>query len=98
MAGAYHCTMKEPNKDILFEAVLSFMGERLDGKVQGSPAKAFGAFKPATVKYYKPRALVKRKKFWLFLALLAYLLIGLYMAKKRGMKRLLVAWPSNLLK
>lgn len=98
MAGAYHSTFKEPNRDVLFETALTFMGERLDGSVQGKPAKVFGAFKPALVKYYKPRPLMKRKKFWFYLALLAYLVIGLIMVRKRGIKRLLLAWPTSLRK
>ena len=99
MAGSYHCTIKEPNRDVFFEACLSFMGERLDGKVQGSPAEAFGlSVPPLAVNYYKPRPIGKRKKFWLLLLILAYLIVGFILAKKHGMKRLVLAWPSILRK
>ena len=98
MPGSYHCIFKEPNKDIFFESVLSFMGERIDGKVLGKPASPFETFKPNSVQYYKPRPPMKKKKFWIFLAILAYLLIGFIMAKKQGMKRLLLTWPAFLKK
>ena len=40
--GAYHELTKEPNNHVLFEASLTFMGERLVGKAPGTPAKPFG--------------------------------------------------------
>ena len=95
MAGAYHSIIKENNNDVLFEATLHFMGERLDGKVLGQPAKPFGAFDPSSpaIKYYKPKPLIRKKRFWMFLLVLIYLVIGLIKAKKAGMKRLLLTWP-----
>mmetsp|Transcript_18645 Transcript_18645/g.23255 ORF Transcript_18645/g.23255 Transcript_18645/m.23255 type:complete len:100 (+) Transcript_18645:1066-1365(+) len=97
MAGSYHCTIKEPNNDVCFEATLSFMGERLDGKVLGKAATPFGAFQAQKVKYYAPpRPLLKRKKFLLFLLVLAYLVIGFIKARRAGMKRLLLTWPTGL--
>ena len=42
MVGAYHELTKEPNNATLFDASLSFMGERLVGKAPGTPVKPFG--------------------------------------------------------
>ena len=63
MAGSYHELSKEPNNEILFEASLKFMGERLTGKAPGTPAQPFGAFKHELVKYYKTVPLIKKRKF-----------------------------------
>uniref|UniRef100_A0A7S3ML42 Uncharacterized protein n=1 Tax=Favella ehrenbergii TaxID=182087 RepID=A0A7S3ML42_9SPIT len=97
MAEAYHELSKEPNNHVLFEASLKFMGERLIGKAPGTLPKAFGEFNHSIVRYYKPRPLFKKRKFWLFVLLLAYLVVGLYFAKKLGLKRNIVTWPLRFL-
>ena len=99
MAGAYHELSKEPNNNVLFETSLKFIGERLIGKTSTDsivPAKPFGIFKHETVRYYKPRPLLKRRKFWAFVLLLAYLAIGAILALSRHKARLLVIWPRLL--
>lgn len=98
MAGSYHSTIKEPNNDVFFESTLNFMGERLDGKVLGKPAKPFGAFvkgNPA-VRYYKPVPATRKKRFWIFLLVIIYLIVGFIKARRFGMKRLLLTWPTKL--
>ena len=83
MAGAYHELSKEPNNNVLFETALKFMGDRLANTAQ-APAHPFGAFNPESIRYYKPRPLIKKRKFWAFLLMgLAYLLIGLILAISR---------------
>ena len=97
MAGAFHELSKEPNNNVLFEASLKFMGERIIGKAPGAAAKPFGEFKAELVKYYKPRPLLKRRSFWLFLLALAYLIVGIYLARKHGLKRRILTWPLAVL-
>ena len=94
MAGAYHELSKEPNNHVLFEAALKFMGERLTDKTTN---QVFGTFDLKKVKYLpKPRPLLKRRKFWFFLLVWAYLAVGFILALIRGKKRMLVAWPRML--
>lgn len=98
MAGAYHELSKEPNNGVLFESALKFMGERIVGKAPGIPAKPFGQFKHDQVKYYKATPLLKKRKFWIFLLGLLYLVIGFVLALMRHKKRLLLTWPKLLKK
>ena len=98
MAGAFHELSKEPNSHVLFEASLKFMGERLIGKAPGLPVKPFAEFNPQQVRYYRSQPLWKRRKFQVFCLVLAYLVVGLFLARKFGMKRLLLTWPSRLFK
>ena len=96
-AGAYHLLAKEPDNHKFFEATLRFMGERLVGKApQPTPAKPFKFFDHATVKYYKPTPLIKRRKFWVFLLGLLYIAIGVIFALGRHKKRFLITWPKLL--
>ena len=97
MPNAYHELSKEPNNHILFEASLKFMGERLIGKAPGTAPKPFGEFNHATVRYYKPRPLLKKRKFWIFILVLAYLIIGIYFARKLRLKRSIITWPLRLI-
>jgi len=94
MPQAFHELSKEPNNHILFEATLKFMGERVTGKA-GAAAQPFGAFKPDIVKYYSP---VKKRKFWRYLIVLAYLIIGFIFARKFNLKRKILTWPLAFLK
>ena len=98
MAGAFHELSKESNNNVLFEASLKFMGERIVGKTPGVPAKPFGEFRANTAKYYKPVPLLKKRKFWIFLLVLLYLVIGIIVARKLRLKRKILTWPINLLK
>ena len=95
MAESYHELTKEPNNNELFEHCFKFMGDRLTGK--GAPAaKALGDFDHRIVKYRYRKPLLKRKKFWFFILVLLYFVIGLILAKGRGKKRLMLTWPNIL--
>ena len=94
--GAYHELSKEINNHIVFETALQFMGERLAGK-GGAKATPFGQFDHKLVKYYKPRPLIKRRKFWLILLAILYLALGYIFAAARKQKRFLLTWPKLLL-
>ena len=96
MAGAYHELTKEPNNNVLFEASLKFMGDRLFAKGPEGSAQSFGVFKHETVRYYKPRSLLQRKKFWLYILVVGYFIVGLLLAFIRKKKMLLIAWPKSL--
>lgn len=97
--GSYHELTKEPNNDKLFEATLRFMGERLVGKAPNeAKAAPFGIFVYEAVNYYKPRPLLRRRKFWAFLLGLLYLVTGFVLALSRSKKRLLLTWPQLLKK
>ena len=94
MAGSFHELAKEPNNFVLFEEALKFMGNRIT-----DPAvRPFGEFKHAIANYYKERPLAQKKRFWIFLAIIAYLIVGLIIAARRGSKRLLFTWIKTLFK
>jgi len=88
---------KEPNSNVLFEASLKFMGERLVGKPTEAAAQPFGQFKHEMVRYYKPRSLLRRKKFWLYILVVGYFVLGLIFTLGRKQKRFLLTWPKLLL-
>ena len=96
MAGAYHELTKEPNNNVLFEASLKFMGDRLVASGTDSATQSFGIFKHESVRYYKPRSLLQRKKFWLYILVVTYFVIGFLLALNRKRKMLLLTWPKSL--
>ena len=90
MAGAYHETTKEPNRDVIFESALKFFAQRLH------KSKEFGAFNPKKdVKVFKESPLYKKKRFWILL-IVAYLCIGLLLSIVRRNKKMFLSWPALL--
>ena len=98
MPGAMHETTKEPNNHIAFEAALKFMGDQIIGVKGAPPAKAFGWYNHKLTKYYKNRSILTRKRFWIFLLIVAYFTIGFIIAIIRRKKRMLFTWPKMLKK
>ena len=98
MANCYHELTKEPDNHKMFDACLKFMGDRLVGQTSAdNPGKTpFGVFDHTKVKYYKARPLLRRKKFWVLLLILAYLAVGILFAIGRRKKRFLFTWPKML--
>ena len=90
MAGAYHETTKEPNREVIFESALKFFAQRLQ------KSNKFGAFNAKKdVKVFKEKRLYKKKRFWILL-IVAYLCIGLLLSIIRRNKTMFLSWPALL--